>query len=139
MANVEPGPETGKIPNYLLEVDLQWEAQRDLRQRCANGGALMVNPRGQGGVLGNLASAKANVAVLSAITGRMAAHGILKAAPVDVYSNMVLDFYVAANYPKMSLAPSLAHQDAWGIKRCLSFLRRKWMRNEVCRDAWHCL
>ena len=124
------------IPTYLMGVDQVWEGQRDLRSRCAQGGCLMLNPTGTGPVLASLKSIKANVEILAVITQRMAQHGRIASAGVDALSSVVLDFYVAANFPMDALAPSLAHQDAWGIKRCLTFLRRKWGRREVARDTF---
>ena len=120
---------------WLSQVDQQWEAQRDLRQRCSKGGGLMINAKGKpGAIQGTLANVAANASVLAPITGRMAQNGVIKAPSVEVLTALVFDFYVAANFPKLEIAPSLAHQDAWAIKRCLTTLRRKWQRRESPRE-----
>jgi len=121
------------IPPMLQQVDMQWEAQRDLRQRCSKGLSLMVNVKGKGPVIGSLANITANHAVLASITGRMAMNGVIKTPPVDQLSALVFNFYVLANFPEMTTAATLAHQDAWAIKRCMTTLRRKWQRNETPR------
>ncbi len=117
----------------LQQVDMQWESQRDLRQRCCKGLSLMVNVKGKGPVMGTLANITANHTVLAAITGRMAQNGVIKTPPVDSLSALVFDFYVLANFPDTATAATLAHQDAWAIKRCLTTLRRKWQRHETPR------
>ena len=97
-------PET---PLHLRLVDQQWECQRELRQRCASGSQLMLNSKGanMGPVMGTIANVGFNFNVLAAITGRMAQHGVVKAAPLEAYTNAVFDFYVAASFPRMELAP----------------------------------
>ena len=120
---------------WLHQVDQQWELQRDLRLRCAKGGALMISAKGKpGAVQGTLANIAANASVLAPITGRMAQNGVIKTPPVEVLTSLVFDFYVNCNFPKLEAAPSLAHQDAWAIKRCMTTLRRKWQRREFPRE-----
>ena len=114
----------------------EWEAQAPLRRRASKGKSLMVSTvKEVPQVLGNTKNVAENSDVLMPLIKRMAAAGILETPSVETLSPMVLEFYALAGYPDPAGAPALAHQDAWGIKRCLTLVRRKWSRQEMPKDS----
>ena len=119
------------------KISEEWEAQATLRRRASKGKSLMVSTlRDVPQVLGNIKNVAENHEVLLPLVKRMSAAGALDTPAVETLAGFVLEFYSLAGYPDPVRAHALAHQDAWGIKRCLTLLRRKWSRQEMPKDSW---
>ena len=90
--------------------------------------------KGVSHVLGNIKNAAENRDVLLPLVRCMAQMGRVDTPSIEVLSPLVIEFYSLAGYPDPAGLEAVAHQDAWGIKRCLTLLRRKWSRNEVPKE-----
>ncbi|CAE7197320.1 hypothetical protein AK812_SmicGene350 [Symbiodinium microadriaticum] len=115
-------------------VPQQWDDVAALRRRASRGRTLMVSAvKGVSHVLGNIKNAAENRDVLLPLVRCMAQMGRVDTPSIEVLSPLVIEFYSLAGYPDPAGLEAVAHQDAWGIKRCLTLLRRKWSRNEDSR------
>ena len=124
-----------RMPDFS-KIAEEWDAQPLLRRRAAKGKALLVSTlKDVPQVLGNIKNMAENSDVLKPIVLRMSAEGILDTPSVETLTAVVLEFYSLAGYPDPLGAHALAHQDAWGMKRCLTLLRRKWSRQEIPKDC----
>ena len=112
-----------------------WEVDRDLRRRVSRGYCMMVSTtKGVVQVLGNVKNVSANAEVLLPVVEIMARNGVLETPSVEDLSDVCEAFLTLANYPDMPNVATAAHQDAWGIKRCLTLCRRKWSKSEKPKD-----
>ena len=113
-----------------------WESDFSLRQRASKGRSLMISTiPGISQVLGNVKNVAANVATLKPLVGMMSAQGIVDTPSVDMLAPVCAEFLELANYPNKDDLQTIAHQDAWGIKRCLTLCRRKWSKTETPKDS----
>ena len=113
-----------------------WDGEPLLRRRAAKGQSLMVSTvRDVPQVLGNIKNVAANYDVLAPLVTKMAVAGVIETPSLEVLTPLVIEFYSLAGYPDPVGVHALAHQDAWGLKRCLTLLRRKWSRGEVPKDS----
>ncbi|CAE7808331.1 unnamed protein product [Symbiodinium microadriaticum] len=85
-------------------------------------------------VLGNIKNVAENYDVLFPLVQRMSACGRVDTPAVDDITPLVVEFYSETGFPDTANLEALAHQDAWGIKRCLTLVRRKWSRAETPKD-----
>ena len=114
-----------------------WEQNRDLRRRVARGYCMMVSTtKGVVQVLGNVKNVSANVDVLKPLVEIMAENGMVDTPAVEDLSDVCEAFLKLANYPDLNNVATAAHQDAWGMKRCLTLCRRKWSKSETPKDWW---
>ena len=112
-----------------------WDDDRCLRRRVGKGYCMMVSTtKGVRQVLGNLKNVSANADVLEPVVKLMAANGVVDTPPVEDLSDVCEAFLRLANYPDEANITTAAHQDAWGIKRCLTLCRRKWSKPETPKD-----
>ena len=84
---------------------------------------------------GSLKDCCENHEVLEAVLAIMASCATVDTPSVDAVSEAVQKYCEVANYPDKDGIPNLAHRDAWSIKRCLTSLKRKWVRNETPKDC----
>ena len=113
----------------------QWDAVPNLRRRAAKGRSLLVSAvKDMNQILGNIKNVAENSDVLRPIVETMTSAGNLETPSIEVLSPLILEFYGLASHPSPEQAAALAHQDAWGVKRCLTLLRRKWSRQEMPKD-----
>ena len=112
-----------------------WEAIYELRKRAASGHSLLVSTvPGLPQVLGNIKNVAANAAVLKPLVQMMGEQGIINTPSLELLDPVCQKFLQLANYPKEDDVVALAHQDAWGLKRCLTLCRRKFIKAEVPKD-----
>ena len=118
------------------KIPEQWDAVPSLRRRAAKGRSLLVSATtGIKQILGNVKNIAENYEVLKPIVETMTNVGNIETPGIDTLSPLLLEFYGLASYPSPEEAAGLAHQDAWGVKRCLTLLRRKWARQEIPKDC----
>ena len=125
--------------SWLDGVYEVWEENRVLRQRARSGRSIMVGVRRKSDLqevcLGTLKCASLKAFMCQGIVSRMAESGILKNPPLGrLYSELVKFQQQNGSEVGHSLL-ALAHVDAWGLKRVLTILRRKWARGEQPRDS----
>ncbi|CAJ1397021.1 unnamed protein product [Effrenium voratum] len=124
---------------WLPSLPALWESQRALRQRSISGKPLvtgiMSRRHGVEVCVGSMACVKLNHEVLKPITSAMAESACLQTPGLELLFHEVLAFHVSAGYPDEKQMAAVAHADAWGLKRMLNFLRRKWYKEETPRDA----
>lgn len=107
------------------KVPQAWDDIATLRRRAQKGRSLMVSTtRGVNQVLGNIKNVAENHEILRPLVACMSKCGVVDTPPVEKLSELVAEFYGLAGFPEPAGIEALAHQDAWGIKRCLSLLRR---------------
>ena len=113
-----------------------WENIPSLRRLADAGKGLMVpTVPGMTACLGSLKEAKENYHALKAVLQIMAAAGSVDTPGIEVLSGCCRNFLELGRYPIEADIPMVAHRDAWSLKRCLTFLRRKWARQEYPKDC----
>ena len=119
----------------LKNLPQKWENVRELRGQVADGRSLMLSTVAHtNSCMGNLRDCSANYYALLEVLNCMVLSCTIRTPKVDVLGVACTEFLQLARYPDASTLVAIAHRDAWGIKRCLSTLKRKWMRNEVPKD-----
>ena len=120
----------------------EWESVRELRQRAHSGRSIMLGVRRkvdlQEVCLGTLRCASLNYDILRIVLKRMALNGILANPPLGRLYSEFLGFHQQNSTLDGNAVASIAHSDAWAMKRLLTFMRRKWSRTEMPRDTWLC-
>lgn len=117
-------------------VPQEWDDVAALRRRASKGRTLMVSAtKGISHVLGNIKNVAENRDVLLPLVRCMCSAGRVDTPSLELLTPLVIEFYSLAGYPDPSELEAVAHQDAWGIKRCLTLLRRKWSRSETPKDV----
>ena len=117
------------------KIPQTWDDISALRRRAQKGRSMMVSTtQGISQVLGNIKNVSENHEILRPLVLEMSKNGVVETPPVEKLSQLVVEFYSLAGYPDPGNIEALAHQDAWGIKRCLSLVRRKWSRAETPKD-----
>ncbi|CAE7676905.1 unnamed protein product [Symbiodinium sp. CCMP2592] len=112
-----------------------WENERKLRMHAARGQAVFASTvAGQTQCSGNLKDCSENFEALMCILKLMHECLTVETPPIDGLSDACKEFLEMANFPDKSALLCFAHRDAWSAKRCLTFLRRKWARNEIPKD-----
>ena len=112
------------------------EAIRCLRNQAAKGRCLMKSTvQGCLQCLGNLKDCSENYLVLKIVLDLMLCSCTIDSPSVDLVIPCCTTFLELANYPDKDMIAAMAVRDAWGIKRCLTTLRRKWVRHEVPKDS----
>ena len=127
---------------WLQGVWEDWELLRPLRQRAAVGRSLLVGVRRKTDsaevVVGTLKCAQLNCEMVRRLTLRMAKHGVIKNPPLGRLYHEFVSFH-QQNGPLTGDDVLVAsHADAWGLKRILTLMRRKWSRDEMPRDPCFC-
>ncbi|CAE7683038.1 unnamed protein product [Symbiodinium sp. CCMP2592] len=111
------------------------EAIRCLRSQAAKGQCLMKSTvMGCLQCLGNLKDCSENHLVLRTVLDLMRCSRTIDSPSVDVIIPCCTTFFELSNYPDKDMIPAMAVRDAWGIKRSLTTLRRKWVRSEKPKD-----
>ena len=122
----------------LKDLPLQWEMIRGLRTATARGHPLMRSTvPTMISCAGTLKDCSENYDVLHAVLSVMASYGTVDTPNVDSMQEAVQTYCKEANYPDAAGIASLAHRDSWSIKRCLTALKRKWVRHEIPKDPGH--
>ncbi|CAE7840759.1 unnamed protein product [Symbiodinium sp. CCMP2592] len=112
------------------------EAIRCLRSQAAKGQCLMKSTvMGCLQCLGNLKDCSENHLVLRTVLDLMRCSRTIDSPSVDVIIPCCTTFFELSNYPDKDMIPAMAVRDAWGIKRSLTTLRRKWVRAEKPKDS----
>ena len=126
--------------HWLQGLWEEWEKDRQIKDLARAGRCLMSGLRrkldNQEVVVGTLKCAALNVPILSTVVSRMATNGILKNPPLGRLYCEFLSFHQQWNPRPGQELPPIAHADAWGAKRLLTFLKRKWSRTEMPRDPY---
>ncbi|OLQ14679.1 hypothetical protein AK812_SmicGene1179 [Symbiodinium microadriaticum] len=116
----------------LTTLASRWENVRSLRERCAKGHALMrATADGCVQCMGTLKDCAENNEVLKVIVGLMLESLTIDSNGIDMIVDQCTAFLELAHYPDKARLGAIAVRDAWGIKRCLTTLRRKWGRYEA--------
>lgn len=106
-----------------------WEDNAAVRRRVVKGKRLMLSTTpGIPQVLGNVKNLAANYDILKPILECMVKCGVVSTPSLETLSPLILELFGNAGYPNPAGAEDMAHQEAWGIKRCLNLARRKWSR-----------
>ncbi|OLP96949.1 hypothetical protein AK812_SmicGene20767 [Symbiodinium microadriaticum] len=122
----------------LSQLPGNWESVRKLRTRAAQGHSVFISTvAGSSSCLGNLKDCAENHDALMCILKLMLESRTCDTPAVETMSEKCREFLEMANFPDKSAGATMvvAHRDAWSAKRCLTFLKRKWARNEVPKDA----
>lgn len=120
----------------LTTLASRWENVRSLRERCAKGHALMrATADGCVQCMGTLKDCAENNEVLKVIVGLMLESLTIDSNGIDMIVDQCTAFLELAHYPDKARLGAIAVRDAWGIKRCLTTLRRKWGRYEAPKDS----
>ncbi|CAE6972770.1 unnamed protein product [Symbiodinium sp. CCMP2592] len=124
---------------WVAQLPPLWENNRFFRQRSLNGQALLrsVSQPGHGDrevVIGNIECFKMNNEVLKIVLKLMGDNGCIFVAKVYLFQAAALEFHSNSGYPEAASLGVVAYSDGWGLKRMLSFLKRKWMRKQTPRD-----
>ena len=133
-----PGQELAMDCSWIGQVPSSWEDHRQFRTACMEGRSLTVGVflkefGDQEVVLGTLACCKLNVKLLRALLDCMATTPCIFNPPLHVLQAALLEFYALNHFPDPDDLAAKAHKDGWGLKRMLSFLRRKFTRTEMPR------
>ena len=123
---------------WLQGVWEDWESIRALRQRAAVGRSLMLGVRRKTDsaevCVGTLKCAQLNCELVRMLSRRMAKHGVIKNPRLGRLYHEFVSFH-QQNGPLVGDAVLVAsHADAWGLKRLLTLMRRKFARDEYPRD-----
>ena len=114
----------------------KWEATIGLRRLAAAGKGLVVPTAvGLAGCLGSIKDCRENYDCLKCVLQIMAAAGSVDTPPVEILGVSTREFFELAHYPIENDIPAIGHRDAWSIKRNLTFLKRKWVRQEYPKDS----
>ena len=120
----------------LATVPMEWEGNGALAARARAGMSLMTpTVPGLRHCLGSLKDCADNYAVLKPILQGMLASLTVDTPSVDLLGAKVKLFLQLSNYPDPAGINTVAHRDAWSIKRSLSTLKRKWSRQEMPKDC----
>ena len=120
----------------LTSLPGKWEDLRELRSQVAGGRSLMVSSTVQTTCcLGNLKDCAANHAAIREVLNCMVVACTTRTPGIDLLSTACQSFLQLAHYPDETTLNAIGHRDAWGLKRCLSTLRRKWVRAERPKDC----
>ncbi|CAE7318475.1 unnamed protein product [Symbiodinium sp. CCMP2592] len=124
---------------WVAQLPVLWENNRAFRERSLNGQSLLrgIHQPGHGDrevVLGNIQCCKLNGEVLKVVLKLMGDEGCIFVAKVYLLHAAALEFHSNSGYPEAASLGAVAHSDGWGLKRMLSFLKRKWMRGQTPRD-----
>ena len=124
----------------LSKLPASWESVRKLRSQSSRGFSVFVSTvEGQTSCRGNKKDCSVNYDALMCILELMLASRTVDTPGVDKLSEVCKDFLEMSNFPDKSAIPVVAHRDAWSAKRCLTFLKRKWARNETPKDRKGCI
>ena len=123
---------------WVAQLPILWENNRAFRERSLNGQTLLrgISEPGHGDrevVIGNIVCCKMNNEVLKIVLKLMGDNGCIFVAKVYLLQAAALEFHSNSGYPEAASLGVVAHSDGWGLKRMLSFLKRKWMRNQTPR------
>ena len=114
-----------------------WETVRALRQRALQGRCILLGVRRKSDqaevIVGSLKVAGLNVKLVRMVSERMACHGIVRNPPLARLYGQFLSFHQQNGNLTGDTLHHVSHADAWGLKRILSFMRRKWKRGEQPR------
>ena len=125
---------------WLAQLPRAWDQRRELRERSINGQNLLRGLRqpGHGSlevVAGTLDCCKLNVEAIGAVLKLMADNACIFVPKVFMLQAAAIEFHGLAGYADPDSLGAAASSDGWGLKRMLSFLKRKWRRSEKCRAS----
>ena len=125
---------------WVAQLPQAWESKRALRERSLEGRCLLrglIQP-GHGDrevVLGNIECCKLNSEVLLILLKSMADAACIFVPKVFLLQGAMLEFHCHAGYPDAISLGVAAYSDGWGLKRMLTFVKRKWMRGQNARES----
>ncbi|CAE7397433.1 unnamed protein product [Symbiodinium sp. CCMP2592] len=124
---------------WVAQLPQAWESKRPLRERSLEGRCLLrgVIQPGHGNrevVKGNIECCKLNSDVLLILLRIMADDACIFVPKVFLLQGAMLEFHCHAGYPDAASLGVAAYSDGWGLKRMLTFVKRKWMRGQNARD-----
>ena len=124
--------------SWMDEVLDSLEKHREFRVRCLEGrnltvGMLLSTVPPKSVVRGSLDCCKLNVRLIKAFLTPMAKSTCIFNPPIFLVQGAMLEFHGRNGYPNPDGLLAVASEDAKGIKRMLSFLRRKFSREEMPR------
>ena len=123
---------------WLAQLPKAWDQRRELRERSINGQNILRGLRQPGhGALdvisGSLECCRLNLEALGAVLKLMGDNGCIFVPKVFMLQAAAIEFHSLAGYADPDSLGCAANSDGWGLKRMLSFLKRKWKRGEKCR------
>ena len=124
----------GKLPDV-------WDQNRHFRNRSLAGQTLtrglFLPSRGKKEVVcGSLECCSLNSDLLRTVVRLMADHGCIFTPPVYLLQGACLEFHSNAGFPDANALGAAGDHDGWGIRKMLTFLRRKWSKTEMPRETW---
>ncbi|CAE7839925.1 HKR1 [Symbiodinium sp. CCMP2592] len=120
----------------LTTLGQKLEDIRALRKRVGDGNSLMIaTSPGCMQCMGTLKDCSANYEPLRAVLRCMLKSKTIDSPSIDALLIECQGFLELCHYPEPERIPALALRDAWGIKRSLTTLRRKWARPEIPKDS----
>ena len=127
---------------WMEKVPEALECRRELRDRSLNGHNLLRGIRQPGHgtaevVQGSLDCCRLNHVALGVLLKVMADNACIFIPKVFILQGAMLEFHSNSGYPDPDTLGAAANSDGWGLKRMLSFLRRKWKRQEKSRESRH--
>ena len=86
-------------------------------------------------VYGSLECCSLNHDLLRSVLKLMGDHGCIFTPPVYLFQGAALEFHSTAGFPNPHALATAGYDDGWGIKKMLSFIRRKWAKPEMPRES----
>ena len=124
---------------WLAGVWEEWESIKMLRQRSREGPCIMSGLRraldNAEVVAGTLKCACLNHQILKMVTARMANSGITASPPLGRLYPEFLGFHQQHSNLNLADMQTVAHADACGMNRLITFMKRKWSRSEMPSDT----
>ena len=108
-----------------------WDKCKILRDRVLAKKGMVRDVQGRAFVTANLQNCKLNKIILREYMMVMKERGTTK---IGVLAELAVPLQAFAAMQDVDI-PFKVHQDSWAVKRLLSFLRRKWNRDETPRDT----
>ena len=133
-----PGLDVAMDFEWMRDVPSAWEDNRQLRWRSIEGKGLAAGvmlPRfgKQEVILGTLDCCKLNAKLLRILLDRMAKTACIFNPPLHILQAACMEFHADNGFPDPNGLASKVGVDGWGLKRMLSFLRRKFSKPEMPR------
>ena len=139
LVHVECPSEEDTTWEWFYGIYEEWEKEKGLRQLALKGQGIMQGVRRKVDqvevCVGTLRCAARNSFIIKTVTQRMVQHGVVKCPPLGRLFGQMLAFHQQNGPLTDQNILAVAHSDAWGLKRLMSFCRRKWARDETPRVA----
>ena len=125
--------------SWMTELPQLWDATWHFRNRSLMGQnltrGLFLPGRSGEVVVGSLECCGLNHDLLRPVVKLMGDRGCIFTPPVHLLQAAALEFHSACGFPDADALRLVGYDDGWGLKKMLTFLRRKWSKDENPREA----